>query len=230
MIAPPTSAKAPAAAGDAAAHGGSFAFIPGQFMLVVIVYALLVTTCLSYERVFSGSFYPLPAVPTLRACVDLAAFLAIAALLLSVLPGERYSGPVTPRGAVPTYVNNALAHCLSANAIFILGAWLGAWPLTVLIDDFPAKVTLLNLFGVTLCIWLAVKPSDGPDHTRAGKGRIYDYFWGVELYPKVPPPRPSPPPSRLSAARATAVATLVVAIALPPTRRLRITIRCSGTM
>ena len=65
---------------------------------------------------------------------------------------------------------------------------LSLWPATILVDDFPQKISALDAFAIPLAAWLYYKGfrcPDGPDAGASGKGFVHDYFWGAA--PRLPP-------------------------------------------
>ena len=55
-------------------------------------------------------------------------------------------------------------------------------------DHFGATIGALNVFGLVFCAFLYIKgrhfPS-GPDAGSSGCGLMFDYYWGMELYPRI---------------------------------------------
>ena len=129
--------------------------------------------------------------PDAKAAVLLTAFSGLA-LLIYAIPGPVKFGPISDRGARPAYADNAMWHCVLFPLVFVLGAAAGLYPLSVLYDHFGATVGLLNFGGLAFCALLYAKglsrlglrPS-GPDAGSSGKGLLFDYYWGTELYPQL---------------------------------------------
>jgi len=129
--------------------------------------------------------------PDAKAAVLLTAFFGLA-LLIYAIPGPIKFGPISDRGARPAYADNAMWHCVLFPLVFVLGAAWGLYPLSVLYDNFGATVGLLNFGGLAFCALLYAKglsrlglrPS-GPDAGSSGKGLLFDYYWGTELYPQL---------------------------------------------
>jgi 7-dehydrocholesterol reductase len=113
-------------------------------------------------------------------------FMGLALILERILPGGVEYGPETATGHVPSYVNNAISHCIVFSLLFILGSDLGpcgtvidyesmmfGLPLTpatralcdvyqpysfgILYDHFPSGLAFLNVFGIVFCVFLTFK-------------------------------------------------------------------------
>lgn len=137
--------------------------------------------------------------PTVEAAAILFGFLGLA-LLLYTIPGETKYGPISEKGWKPAYVDNAMAHCLLFPLFFILGSKElsgkhGLYHLSVLYDHFGPIIGLLNYGGLAFCFFLYAKGLgylkplgigiSGPDCGSSGRGFIFDYYWGTELYPRL---------------------------------------------
>ena len=127
--------------------------------------------------------------PTAEAATLLLVFNFVA-LLIYWWPGPTEYGPVTLHGHTPEYTDNGVAHCFLFTLSFIGGSdvCLGWYKLSVLFDHFGPTIGALNVFGLGFCGFLYLKgryfPS-GPDAGTSGHGPCFDYYWGMELYPRV---------------------------------------------
>lgn len=127
--------------------------------------------------------------PSLEAATVLLVFNFIA-LLIYWWPGKTEYGPRTEQGQLPEYQDNGVAHCILFTLCFVAGSdlVLGWYELSVLFDCFPATIGTLNVFGLAFCLFLyfkgIYKPSS-PDAGSSGHGFIFDYYWGMELYPRL---------------------------------------------
>ena len=115
-------------------------------------------------------------------------FAAVQLLLMRLVPGRRFQGPVTPNGHVPEYRANGVACLTITLALFVLGAFVLDWfEPTIVYDNFAGIIGALNVFSLAFCLFLYGKgrffPS-GPDSSLSGNF-IFDYYWGTELYPRV---------------------------------------------
>jgi 7-dehydrocholesterol reductase len=180
-----------------AAHILHTTILPLSIMLVcpVLVF-LLWYTCVAY----GGSFAALWAEadwatlvtawpwPSWLACKIVLLFVAGQALLKILLPGRTYFSPVTPAGEQVAYKINGLPAWVLTNLFFYLGGFQWHWfAPTILYDQFGPILSVGSLASVLLCGLLYAKgvwfPS-GEDAGRSGNW-IFDYFWGVELHPRL---------------------------------------------
>ncbi len=117
----------------------------------------------------------------------LAVFVVLELSLLRFLPGRRFEGPPTPKGNVPTYVDNGLLAYATTLGLFALGSsGLGLFPATIVYDHFGELLGALNFASVVLCLGLYVKGRIAPSSSDSGASghAVFDYYWGVELYPR----------------------------------------------
>lgn len=127
--------------------------------------------------------------PTKEACAILLVF-NLLALIFYAWPGPTAYGPVTANGVRPAYTDNGIAHCVLSTVAFLAGSELGfgCWRLSIFFTHFAPLVGALNVFGLLFCAFLYVKgmrfPS-GPDSGTSGRGMLFDYYWGCELYPRI---------------------------------------------
>lgn len=118
----------------------------------------------------------------------LAIFAAIQLLFLRLLPGKNYRGPLTPQGHVPHYKANGIPAYFCTLGLWFLGAYVFHWfSPTIIYDHFGELLGALNIFSLGFCFFLFIKgywfPS-GKDAYKDGNW-IFDYYWGIELYPRV---------------------------------------------
>lgn len=117
----------------------------------------------------------------------IAAFGVTQLLLMRLVPGRRWEGPVTPAGHVPVYIANGPA-CFAITLALAAGAvHLDLVRASALYDHALDILGALNVSALLLCLGLYLKgrfaPS-GPDHGHTGNP-VFDYYWGTELYPRV---------------------------------------------
>jgi 7-dehydrocholesterol reductase len=109
-------------------------------------------------------------------------------LLLKLLPGKEYNGPITPMGNIPTYKENGLlAFLVTIGTFFLLSVGFGLFPLSIIATNLGDLLGALNIFSLFFCLFLAVKGACFPSSSDCGRNRnlIDDYYWGTELYPRV---------------------------------------------
>lgn len=157
------------------ALGGSF----HELLQLVARDGALTTLYAIWRPVFFGS-------P--QAWAMLGAFAALELVLMRLVPGKVFHGPVTPQGNVPVYKANGVACFAITLGLFLLCAYpLRLFPATIVYDHFGALLGALNLVSLLLCLFLYVKGRMSPsssDHSR-GANPIFDYYWGTELFPRV---------------------------------------------
>ncbi|MCH9770653.1 MAG: 7-dehydrocholesterol reductase, partial [Gammaproteobacteria bacterium] len=109
-------------------------------------------------------------------------------ILMRIIPGEKYSGPVTPQGNVPQYKDNGFSCFIITVILFYLGAYpLKLFSASIVYNNFGAILSALNIFSLGFCLWLYLKGRFTPstsDNSHSGNF-IFDYYWGTELYPRV---------------------------------------------
>jgi 7-dehydrocholesterol reductase len=109
-------------------------------------------------------------------------------ILMRVLPGKPYQGPITPAGNIPLYKANGLLAYGTTLGLFYLGAYyFRLFSPTILYDHFPELLGALNLFSLVFCLFLLIKGYWFPSSTDSGSSGnlIFDYYWGTELYPRI---------------------------------------------
>ena len=116
------------------------------------------------------------------------AYIGFEILLYLVIPGKLISGPKTRSGFVPTYKENGVACYLATLSTFILLSFV--WKLfspTFFFDHLGEFVGTMFWIGILTCIFFyikgRIKPSPG-EHSMTGN-LIFDFFWGIELYPAI---------------------------------------------
>lgn len=110
------------------------------------------------------------------------------ALLMRIVPGKPFLGPITPKGNVPVYKANGLPCFLITVIGFAFCSFvLKLFPATLIYDEFGPLLGALNCLSLCFCFLLYLKgiyrPSSS-DHGTTGNF-LFDYYWGTELYPRV---------------------------------------------
>lgn len=125
---------------------------------------------------------------TLEEVKVLSIFLVFQAVILVVLPGRRFTGPVAPSGHTPSYRENGLLHfAITLGGYFLVTHKLGLLPAGWIYDHLRQVMWILNVFGLLLSAALYVKGLYAPSTPDSGSsGNIWmDFYWGTELYPRV---------------------------------------------
>lgn len=115
-------------------------------------------------------------------------FAGIQLLLMKIIPGKPFYGPITPKGNIPIYKANGVA-CFAITMIgFILASFgLHLFSPTIIYDHLGELCGALNCFSLLFCGALYLKGIYNPSSTDCGKSGhfLFDYYWGTELYPRV---------------------------------------------
>ncbi len=118
----------------------------------------------------------------------LASFAAFQLLLMRIVPGKPFLGPVTPKGNVPVYKANGVA-CFIITVVSFLTASFGLhlFSPTIIYDHLGELFGALNCFSLLFCAFLYFKGIYKPSSSDCGTtGHLaFDYYWGTELYPRV---------------------------------------------
>lgn len=125
---------------------------------------------------------------TAKAWKLIGTFALVQLLLMRIVPGKRFEGPITPNGNVPIYKANGLACYLITLALFLGCSYGLHWfSATIIYDNFAGIIGALNVFSLVFCLFLYIKGRFFPSSTDAGASGniIFDYYWGTELYPRV---------------------------------------------
>ena len=125
---------------------------------------------------------------TPEAWAILAVFAGIQLLLMRIVPGKAFQGPLTPQGNVPTYTDNGFACFVISMVLFLLAAYgFGVISPTIVYDHFAGLLGALNLFSLLFCIALYVKGRMAPSSSDSGTSGnpVFDYYWGTELFPRI---------------------------------------------
>jgi 7-dehydrocholesterol reductase len=117
-----------------------------------------------------------------------ALFIAVELLLMRILPGKRVQGPVTPKGHIPVYKANGILAFLCTVGLFLFCSL--QWNLFspgVIYDHLGELLGTLNCFSLLFCLFLYLKGRYKPSTSDSGStgNVVFDYFWGMELYPRV---------------------------------------------
>jgi 7-dehydrocholesterol reductase len=125
---------------------------------------------------------------TKTAWAILGTFAAVELLLMRVLPGKAFLGPVTANGNVPAYKANGVPAFAVTLALFA-GASFGLhlFSPTIIYDNFGGILGALNVFSVAFCAMLYLKGRFAPSSSDHGTSHnpVFDYYWGTELYPRI---------------------------------------------
>jgi 7-dehydrocholesterol reductase len=108
--------------------------------------------------------------------------------LMKLLPGKKVEGPVTPKGNTPVYKANGASAFAATMILFYLGSvQFKLFSPGIIYDNFGGLLGALNFFSLCFCLFLYFKGRYRPSSSDSGTTghAIFDYFWGMELYPRV---------------------------------------------
>jgi 7-dehydrocholesterol reductase len=116
------------------------------------------------------------------------AFAIFQLILMRVLPGKIFHGPLTPQGNVPVYkANGVLAFFTTLLVLSSLTLYWKLFPATLIYDNLGSILGALNIFSLLFCLFLYLKGRFAPSSTDNGVtgNFFFDYYWGTELYPYI---------------------------------------------
>jgi len=156
-----------------------------------------------YENIVRNTYSIWPEITLLEVQIVFS-FMAFQLLLMKIVPGSRFEGPVTPGGNIPVYkANGVQCHVITlaafvyvSDGLTLIAQYFGDPRIPRGLDLFRAAlvydrmghlVSFLNAFALSFCLFLYFKgiffPSSS-DHGTSGNPP-FDYYWGTELYPRI---------------------------------------------
>ena len=114
-------------------------------------------------------------------------FMAIQLFFMRFMPGKRFEATLTPTGHLPVYKANGLQSYTATLALLLITAKLGYFRPALVYDKFGEILSSLNIFALLFCAMLVVKGYLFPSTADSGSNGnfIIDYYWGMELYPRI---------------------------------------------
>ena len=114
------------------------------------------------------------------------AFINFEAILMIILPGNYYTGNVTPKGNVPQYKNNGLLAFIVTVIAFMILVYYDIFNPSIIYDNFMYLIGALNMLGISICVMLFIKGKCLPSSTDVtDAGLIFGFFEGIELHPQI---------------------------------------------
>lgn len=125
--------------------------------------------------------------PSAKSAAILATWVAVQTFLLLALPCGRRVGSTTPEDDAVFYRLNGVLAFFTTVVCFCLGGYLGAFSPTVVYDQFGEILMTSNLAAIAGSVVLYLKGLWAPSTRDSGtSGRlIWDFYWGVELHPRL---------------------------------------------
>lgn len=115
-------------------------------------------------------------------------YAAFQLLLMRMIPGKSFLGPITPKGNTPIYKANGVPCFLISIVIFLICSYgFGLFSPSILYDEFGPLLGALNCFSLLFCFVLYLKGIYAPSSSDCGSSGnfLFDYYWGTELYPRI---------------------------------------------
>jgi len=114
-------------------------------------------------------------------------FMCFELLLMRLVPGKRFTSTVTKTGHLPVYKANGM-QCYIITILSFCGlTYAGIIDPCLVYDHFGYLTSAMLLFAVLFCLVLYIKGHHFPSTKDSGTNGniIIDYFWGMELYPRI---------------------------------------------
>jgi 7-dehydrocholesterol reductase len=117
----------------------------------------------------------------------IAGFFAFELLLMRLLPGKTCTTTLTPKGNLPVYTANGMQAYFVTLIVFLGLTYFGYIRPALVYDKFGEILASLNIFALFFCTLLLIKGHVAPSTTDSGStgSFIYDFYWGMELYPRI---------------------------------------------
>ncbi|MBX7067620.1 MAG: 7-dehydrocholesterol reductase [Parachlamydiales bacterium] len=118
----------------------------------------------------------------------LAIYAAFQLLLMKIVPGKPFAGPITPKGNIPIYKANGFpCFLITFVTFFALSFKFHLFSPTILYDNLGPLLGAANIFSLLFCLFLYFKGKMAPSSSDSGASgyHLFDYYWGTELYPRI---------------------------------------------
>ena len=114
-------------------------------------------------------------------------YMLVQALVMRLVPGKEYIGPISPQGNVPKYTENGVACFFVSLTLFFAGVHFGLYNGGIVYDNSGNLLASMNLFALIFVAFLYIKGRTFPSSTDCGHtgNIVFDYYWGTELYPRI---------------------------------------------
>ena len=143
-----------------------------------------------YSKGFSGSMAylydecPSPFNPL--AWKIIGAFSVFELALMKIVPGKEFKATISPTGHIPVYTANGM-QCYVITLIALVVLKQQNIPLYVVYELKGELLSAMASFSLIFCALLYIKGRIAPSSTDHGSSGniVIDYYWGLELYPRV---------------------------------------------
>ena len=108
-------------------------------------------------------------------------------LLMRFVPAKTIEGPVTPSGSRNFYKTNGFQHFSLCLILYFAGVYFDLFTPGVVYPRLGPILMFLNFFALAFCLMLYIKGHISPSSEDSGStgNAIFDYYWGMELHPKI---------------------------------------------
>lgn len=117
----------------------------------------------------------------------IASFAALQLALMKLVPGKRFTATLTPTGHLPVYKANGVQCYVITLAVLLVTAYFEVFDPARIYDKFGHILSSMNVFALAFCLGLMIKGHVAPSTADSGTNGswILDYYWGMELYPRI---------------------------------------------
>jgi 7-dehydrocholesterol reductase len=126
-------------------------------------------------------------VPGFAAVAVVVGWIGLQLLLLELLPGKKFLGPVTPAGVRPEYKLNGISAWAITHAVLVGGWYLGILDVGGLYDIYGEVIVMLTVTAFVFCMflyWKGRRYPTSPDTVYTGN-LIFDFVQGIDLHPRL---------------------------------------------
>jgi len=122
-----------------------------------------------------------------RAWQLLGSYAAFEAFLQMYLPGKEFRATTTSNGNVPVYKANGVQSLVVTVVAFFLCWRFDLTSPKEVYDLFGELLAGMAIFSIFFCVFLQIKGHVSPTDEDSGScgNHVYDFWWGMELYPKL---------------------------------------------
>jgi len=133
-----------------------------------------------------GMFYARWPQPSFLAAKIIIGFALVELILLIILPGATYYGPITPAGKKPVYkLNGVLSYIITHILLYVSVYQLNLFSPSLVYDNICSILQTLSTIAFIMCIFLLIKGHLAPEtkeDTQITGDIIRDFFWGTEMH------------------------------------------------